>query len=86
MITVMAPMMATRLLVEALRVGGPVGGRQLGGMDDVIARGSEVPRQSWWQLCVDEEVHPARGTTRLIPAASAPNSSAASRSSRSRSE
>lgn len=60
--------------------------RQLGRVNHIVPGGGELAGQSNGKLSVDEELHAApSGTTRRIPEASAPNSSAANRSSRSRS-
>jgi broad specificity phosphatase PhoE len=69
-----------------LRVGRSVAAGQLRCMDHVVASGGDRTCESQRELGVDQELHVApRGTIRRIPDASAPNSSAASRSSRSRS-
>ncbi len=67
-------------------IGRAVAVRQLQRMQRIVARTAQQPREPGGQLSVDEELHAApRGTIRRRPEARAPNSSAARRSSRSRS-
>lgn len=74
-----------RKLSEPL-VGGVVTVRQLGGVQHVVTGAAQLSGESLRQLRVDQESHAVlSGTTRPRPAASAPNSRAARRSSRSRS-
>ncbi len=54
-------------------------------MDCIVTRIDEESGKQLWQLGIDEEPHAALNGATLFPEASAPNSRAASRSSRSRS-
>lgn len=81
----MRPALAVGELAQ-LGVARAVAARQLGGVNGVVTVINERGCQSLRELRVDEELHAeASGTARRIVAASAPNSMAASTSSRSRS-
>ena len=68
-----------------LRVGGAVLVGRIECVERVVPRLVQMSCEPSWELCIDEELHAAPRGDRRMPAVLAPNSSAASRSSRSRS-
>ena len=67
------------------RVRGSIRVRQLNGVNRVVPSGAKKLGKADWKLGINQEFHAAlKGVTRF-PEAKAPNSSAASKSSRSRS-
>ena len=68
-----------------LRIGRAVLPRKIQGVDRAVTGLVQMACEPSWKLYVDEELHAAPSGTRRMPAVLAPNSRAASRSSRSRS-
>ena len=68
-----------------LRIGSAVLARKIKRVDRVVPSVVQVACEPKRELRVDQELHAAPSGTRRIPAVLAPNSSAASRSSRSKS-